>query len=225
MSDKKVRLEQLREVWQGCKLCDLHKVRGKKPTVFGAGNPDADILIITEAPSKDDMMVCAPHSSDMGWVLSDHLMEAKIDPDSVYRMTLVGCRPFVIIPATDDEKEHEQDFPPQTASVESCRPRVDKIIYTVDPMLIITMGAVAWKALVPPRSRDGKKSIADAAGLYFNGEVAGKTRTVIYPVLALESLHTIAENPSSAEHGITFTTIRHLNAAQHYVQWLKQETK
>ena len=42
----------LRQAVTSCTLCELHKTRIQ--TVFGAGSPDADLLIIGEAPGADE---------------------------------------------------------------------------------------------------------------------------------------------------------------------------
>lgn len=222
--DAQKSLRVLRDKWAGCTKCSLAQHRGSASVIFGAGHFRADFLLIVDSPTADDISDGLLLSGESGQLVEDMLAQAGIDPaKNVFRTSLVGCRPFIVLPATDDTPERQQDRTPDKTEVEACSPRVLESIYLVDPRIIITMGDGPWKSLVPPKSRNKRNTIAQAAGELFDTEIPGRLRSVRYPVLATLSPAQIVANPSQAAHGPITTTIEAFMRARLYVETLKKD--
>ena len=224
--DAKKRLLVLRDRWTGCTRCGLSKLRGSNPVVFGAGPYNADYLIITEAPSEKDVEQNLTLSGDEGMLFEDIMVDAGIDPARrVFRTSLVACRPYVVLPATEDTPERIQDRTPDKTEVEACSARITEIIYLVDPRLIIALGDGPWKTLIPTKHREGKTTITNAAGSIFSTYIPGRLRAVRYPVLALLPPKQLIANPSPADHAPMATTKYALEHAERYIQHLKEDER
>ncbi len=226
MKDPAKRLAVLQEEWHGCDLCELADIRKGDHIVFGAGPSNADILILSAAPDFEEMSLARPLAGDMGDLLDSVLKKAGIKPNTVFRMTLVGCRPYVLIPESDQEEEKIQDREPNKYEIAACKPRVNEIIYTVDPRLIVALGEVPWKVLVDNKQRGKKYStITKAQGVFFKTTIQGRVRPVTYPVLATLSLKRLMSNPGKAPHDPIATTTQALREAARYLGWLKRNEK
>jgi len=192
--------------------------------VFGSGAYNADYLIIVDSPSAEDVEQGVLLSGEEGELVEDMLCRAGIDPmKNTFYTSVVGCHPYVLIPATDDSPERVQSRSPDKPEVEACRPRLEKIIYLVDPRIIVAMGDVAWKAVVPGKLRGRHKTISTAAGELFEVWVPGVLRQIRYPCMATLSPKQLVANPSSAAHGPISTTIEALMRASRYVNTLKKK--
>lgn len=222
--DAQKKLRVLRDKWLGCTKCTLAKLRGDAEIVFGAGPYNADFLVLTEAPTEDDVQDGVLLSGEEGFLVEDMLKKASIDPvRDVFRISLVACRPYVVLPATEDTPERTQGRTPDKTEMEACWPRLEETIYLVDPRIIIAMGAEPWKALVSTKHRGSHTKISTAAGELFDTWVAGRLRSVRYPVLATFSSKQLVANPSAAAHGPIATTIEAFMKASQYVNYLKKE--
>jgi len=130
-SRKKVRLDQLAEGWKGCTDCGL--AVGRSKVVFYRGNPDAQLLIIGEAPGADEDARGKPFVGKAGHALDDLLQRAGVDPDEdVLIMNRIGCRP-------------PNNRVPKREELKACEPRTNYMIATVDPGAILLLGLTAAK--------------------------------------------------------------------------------
>lgn len=222
--DAQKKLRVLRDRWLGCTKCSLAKLRGSAEIIFGAGSYNADYLVITEGPSEEDISQNMLLSGDEGQLVEDMLDRAGIDArKNVFYTSIVACRPYVLIPATDDTPERTQSRGPDKAEIEACQPRVEEIAYLVDPRIIIVMGDEPWKALVSTKHRGKHKTISTAAGELFDSWIPGRLRPVRYPVMATLAPKQLIANPSVATHGPIATTIEAFMKASRYVNLLKKK--
>lgn len=218
------KLRVLRDGWRGCTRCGLAKLRGDSRVVFGSGNAGADILLVLPPPTLDDVNQGMGLSDEAGRLLEDLLLEAGIDPaKDIFRTNVVGCRPYVVIPATDDFPERIQDRKVVKEEISACSPRVEEIIYMVDPRLIIAAGEEAWDSLVIPKVRAPDNTITAAAGKLYYTHIPGKLRAVRYPVMAIEAPLKLTANPSSAKHGPISTTLKYLMNAKKYIDLINKD--
>lgn len=188
LQEKTNHLNALQWNWSNCQACMLCQSRTN--VVFGYGNPDAQIMIIGEAPGANEDEKGVPFVGNAGQLLDQYLTQVSAQPDLLdevargtdagrvrqlllreyYFTNIVCCRP----PENRD---------PTPKEIEACRSRLLEIIYTVDPMLIITVGGIAISSLL------GKKvAITSARGELFEIEVPGRIVSYKKPVLAV--LHT-----------------------------------
>jgi uracil-DNA glycosylase family 4 len=223
-AQKKLRV--LRDAWSGCTKCSLAKLREGTPPLFGAGPAKSDFLLLVEAPLKEDTEEGVILGSVGGRLIEDLLIEAGIDPvKNVFRTSIVACRPYVVLPATEDMEERIQDRSADKSEADACFPRVQEIIYLVDPYLIIAMGDTPWKMLVSTKARGHATTAVTAAGNLYETQIPGRVRPLRYPVLATLSPAQLVANPAASEHGPIATTLAAFMRAAKYVNTVKKEER
>ena len=117
-----------------CQKCPLGSSRTN--FVFGSGDPDADLLLIGEAPGKHEDLQGEPFVGRAGKLLDDILKAIqKKRGDGVYIANVLKCRP----PNNRD---------PLPSEVEECEPFLMKQINLIKPKLIVALGRVAGKTLL-----------------------------------------------------------------------------
>ena len=88
------RRELLKEVYEqarGCVACQLHQTRTQ--VVFGAGNADADLMFIGEAPGADEDRLGLPFVGRAGKLLDKLLDEIGLERSDVFIANTLKCRP------------------------------------------------------------------------------------------------------------------------------------
>jgi DNA polymerase len=128
VSEATERREALVEVYReasGCTLCPLAETRTK--VVFGAGNADADLMFIGEAPGAEEDRRGLPFVGRAGGLLNELLGEIGLDRDSVFIANTLMCRP----PGNRD---------PQPGELEACRPYLLEKVRLIEPKVIVTLG-------------------------------------------------------------------------------------
>ncbi len=102
--------------------------------VFSDGNPRADIMIIGEAPGRDEDIEGKPFVGRSGQLLDKMLKAISLDRDKVYIANIVPWRPPGNRNPTKDE-------------IASCLPFLHRQIELVNPKIIMTLGAPAAHTL------------------------------------------------------------------------------
>jgi DNA polymerase len=126
-------LADLNEMICNCQLCSLGKTRTK--FVFGVGNPNADALLIGEAPGADEDQQGEPFVGRAGRLLNDILKAINFAREEVYIANILKCRP----PGNRD---------PQPGEMETCMPYLLKQIDLIKPKVILCLGRVAANGLL-----------------------------------------------------------------------------
>ncbi len=106
----------------------MGKTRNK--FVFGVGNPDADVMLIGEAPGAEEDKQGIPFVGRAGKLLTDILKAINFSRDDVYIANILKCRP----PNNRD---------PLPSEVETCMPYLYKQIELIKPKVILCLGRVA----------------------------------------------------------------------------------
>jgi uracil-DNA glycosylase family 4 len=127
-------LAAIRDELGDCTRCKLHGL-GRRQIVFGVGNPSADIMFVGEAPGADEDVQGIPFVGRAGQLLTKMIEAMGVGRDDVYIANVLKCRP----PSNRD---------PQPDEVESCEPFLFKQIASVQPKVIIALGAFAARALL-----------------------------------------------------------------------------
>ncbi len=125
-----VSLEEIRDLLGDCKRCGLSEVRNN--IVFGKGNPHARILIIGEAPGKNEDLEGKPFVGKAGKDLDKYLLEAGIDPNDIYIANVVKCRP-------------PENRNPKAEEISTCTPFLREQIRSIWPDFIVTLGNFSSK--------------------------------------------------------------------------------
>jgi uracil-DNA glycosylase len=129
-----IRLSELADEAAGCTRCPLAATRTQ--VVFGAGDPDADLMFVGEAPGRDEDLQGVPFVGRSGQLL-DRLLaeEIGIGRDAVYIANVVKCRP----PDNRDPKPDE---------ITACRPYLERQMALIAPKVVVTLGNFATKLLL-----------------------------------------------------------------------------
>lgn len=219
--DEAQRLLVLQNEWTGCTRCTLHKMRESTEIVFGRGTAPADYLFVGTWPSGDDEEYHTPFLDLQGELIHEMMRTVGIDHENVFFTYILGCRPKLLIPATDETEERIEDRQPDKEEVLACRPRLTEIIYQVDPRIIVTFGLLPLQALVVGGTRIRK--IAGQTKQLYEAHIPGRIEDVRYPVIASIGTDMLVKNPSSAKHGPFGTTLETLSRAREYVTWIKKK--
>jgi DNA polymerase len=116
-----------------CAKCELHRARTH--TVFGAGNPDADLVFIGEAPGQDEDLQGEPFVGRSGQLLTKILGAIGYAREDVYICNILKCRP----PNNRD---------PLPAEVEQCEPHLRRQLAILRPRAICCLGRIAGQTLL-----------------------------------------------------------------------------
>jgi DNA polymerase len=127
-------LAAIRSELGDCTRCKLHTL-GRTQIVFGVGNPAADIMFVGEAPGADEDVQGVPFVGRAGQLLTKMIEAMGLSRDEVYIANVLKCRP----PGNRD---------PQPDEVETCEPFLFQQVATVQPKVVIALGAFAARTLL-----------------------------------------------------------------------------
>lgn len=132
-AERAAELANLAETAQTCQRCRL--CQGRNRVVFGAGHPNADLLLIGEGPGANEDREGLPFVGAAGQLLSKILKAIKLDRDQVYITNVVKCRP-------------PNNRNPQPDEAAACRRFLDRQIELIRPRVILALGKVAAQTLL-----------------------------------------------------------------------------
>ena len=135
------KLDELSRQVAICKQCSLHETRTQ--AVFGVGNPDADWLIIGEAPGADEDRQGEPFVGRAGQLLNSMLLAMGLSREQVYIANILKCRP----PGNRD---------PKPEVVLACETYLGQQIKLIQPKIILAVGRVAAQNLLKVDTPIGK---------------------------------------------------------------------
>jgi len=126
-------LEEYYHTVQNCSECGLSTSRQR--FVFGAGNPDANLMLIGEAPGEDEDRQGEPFVGKAGQLLDKILTAIEFQRDEVYIGNILKCRP----PGNRD---------PLPEEIETCMPLLLTQIDIIKPKIILALGRIAAQNLL-----------------------------------------------------------------------------
>jgi uracil-DNA glycosylase len=135
-------LDDLSTAAQSCKGCDLYLHANQ--TVFGAGSPDADMMLVGEQPGDQEDKAGAPFVGPAGKLLDKALAAADIDRDRTYVTNAVKHFKFTP-PERGKRRIHKT---PSRTEVVACRPWLFSEMMAVQPDVVVLLGATAAKSLM-----------------------------------------------------------------------------
>lgn len=140
--EKSAALCQLAEVVTGCTRCtELAETRTQ--TVFGAGNSDARIMFIGEAPGADEDNQGEPFVGRAGKLLDKIIEACTLRRDDIYICNILRCRP----------PGNRNPLPQEAAN---CREYLDAQIKVVNPEYIVCWGTIAAQNLLNEKRTIGR---------------------------------------------------------------------
>ncbi len=124
---------------RACKLCD-----GRRNTVFGVGDRQADWLIVGEAPGENEDLQGEPFVGQAGQLLDNMLKAIGLGrSNNVYIANVLKCRP----PGNRN---------PEPDEVAQCEPFLRRQVQLLQPKIILAMGRFAVQALLGTHEPIGK---------------------------------------------------------------------
>jgi DNA polymerase len=161
-------LEDLKLDADNCEKCTLSKTRNK--VVFGKGNNNSQILIIGEAPGKEEDLTAEPFVGRAGKLLTEILLSIKLNRHEVYITNTVKCRP-------------PENRNPSNDEINSCASYLDRQIELISPKVIILLGKVAAERIL--NSSEPMASLRKKIHFYKNTNIP--TLVFYHPAYLLRS--------------------------------------
>ncbi|MDH3276124.1 MAG: uracil-DNA glycosylase [Gammaproteobacteria bacterium] len=125
--------DDLRAAVAACTSCSLHT--GRTQTVFGVGDPQADWMVIGEAPGAEEDRRGEPFVGRAGKLLDEMLRAVGQSRDRVFIANILKCRP----PNNRDPKAEESA---------ACRGYLQRQIELIEPKIILAVGRIAAQLLL-----------------------------------------------------------------------------
>jgi uracil-DNA glycosylase family 4 len=116
-----------------CTLCPL--AQGRTQVVFGVGDPDADLMLIGEAPGFHEDQQGEPFVGAAGKLLDRLLTDVGLNRAEVYIANVIKCRP----PNNRDPLQEE---------IDACSDYLRAQLRLVDPKVVLTLGNFATRLLL-----------------------------------------------------------------------------
>ena len=126
-----------------CTKCP-HLASSRTQTVFGVGNPDADIMFIGEAPGADEDAQGEPFVGRAGQLLTRIIETMGFGRGDVYIANILKCRP-------DMPRGSSGNRPPTPVEMQTCRPYLMEQLDIIQPKVLVALGAVAVEGLLGTR--------------------------------------------------------------------------
>jgi uracil-DNA glycosylase len=129
------RRELLKAVYEEaneCVRCPLHQTR--TTVVFGAGNADAELMFIGEAPGANEDRMGLPFVGQAGKLLDKVLGEIGMQRADVFVCNVLKCRP----PGNRD---------PDPREIDACHDYLRRQVDLIEPTVICTLGNFSTKLL------------------------------------------------------------------------------
>ena len=130
------RREALKEVLARARVCERcpELASTRKTVVFGAGNADAELMFIGEAPGASEDEQGLPFVGRAGKLLQTLLVEIGLSRPEVFIANVLKCRP----PGNRD---------PQPVEIANCREYLLRQVDLIEPAVICTLGNFSTKLL------------------------------------------------------------------------------
>ncbi|WP_342586284.1 uracil-DNA glycosylase [Methylobrevis pamukkalensis] len=149
-------LDELRALLADFRGCNLRLTA--KNMVFADGNPQARLMLVGEAPGRDEDIEGRPFVGRSGKLLDRMLAAIGLDRSSAYIANVIYWRP----PGNRD---------PSDLEVSICRPFILRQIELVNPAVLMFLGNQPSKALV---GRDAMAGIRKFRGRWRTFDIAGR---------------------------------------------------
>ncbi len=136
VAPKEERRAQLTEVYRRARACTRcpELARTRTQVVFGAGNADADLMFVGEAPGAREDEQGLPFVGAAGKLLGELLGEVGLAREDVFIANVLKCRP----PGNRD---------PLPAEIDNCQEYLLRQVELIEPRVVCTLGNFATKLL------------------------------------------------------------------------------
>ena len=136
---REARLAELREAVSICHKCE-HLAASRTQTVFGTGNPTADLMFVGEAPGAEEDKQGEPFVGRAGELLTKIINAMGLTRDDVYIANVLKCRP-------DMPPNTPGNRPPTPLEMQRCLPYLREQITIIQPRVLVALGKTAMAGL------------------------------------------------------------------------------
>lgn len=119
---------ELQQAVSSCSRCELS--RSRRNTVFGAGDQNARVMVIGEAPGEEEDRQGIPFVGRAGGLLNQMLLAAGLSREAVYIANILKCRP----PGNRN---------PSPQEAQACHDYLQQQIRLLQPEVILSVGGVS----------------------------------------------------------------------------------
>lgn len=133
LEERRQALRAIADEVSQCRKCEL--CGGRTNAVFGDGSPDARVLIVGEAPGKNEDLQGKPFVGAAGKYLDELLGIAGLSRGDVFIANVLKCRP----PGNRDPRPEE---------IQACADYLRGQTRAIDPEYIVTLGNFATKFIL-----------------------------------------------------------------------------
>ena len=159
-------LEELKEALMSFEGCSLKKTA--KNTVFGQGNPRADVMFIGEAPGADEDRLGLPFVGASGQLLDKMMLAVGLSRQTnAYISNIIPWRP----PGNRN---------PSSVEIALCMPFIQRHIELIAPKIIIALGSTAFSSLI-----NTPETISKSRGNWHSYQSPG----LVAPILLMPVFH------------------------------------
>lgn len=137
------RLAAINERVAACVKCP-NLANSRTQTVFGVGDPDADLMFVGEAPGADEDAQGEPFVGRAGQLLTKIIKAMGFAREEVYIANVLKCRP-------DTPGSAYGNRPPTPNEMQTCKPYLMEQIEIIQPKVIVALGATAVEGLLGTR--------------------------------------------------------------------------
>lgn len=148
-----------------CTACRLSETRNN--VVFGVGDPGADLMLVGEAPGRNEDLQGEPFVGAAGRLLDELMAGIGVDRSQAYIANVLKCRP----PGNRD---------PMPDEIDCCKGYLREQIRLIHPLVVVTLGNFATKLLL--RTETG---ISRLRGQVFDWWLGAKLIPTFHPAAAL----------------------------------------
>lgn len=159
-------LKQAMTTFDGCNL-----KRTAKSLVFADGNPQAKLMLIGEAPGRDEDIQGLPFVGRTGQLLDKMLGAIGLDRESVYITNVIPWRP-------------PGNRTPTPQETEICRPFIERHIELINPDCILILGGSSAKTLM--KTSDGIMKLRGKWGEITTADKSFKVLPTLHPTYLLK---------------------------------------
>ncbi|CAN5473061.1 uracil-DNA glycosylase [soil metagenome] len=161
-------LEAVESSARACVDCGLCQTRTN--VVFASGNPQAKLMIIAEAPGRNEDEAGVPFVGRAGKLFDKILEAGRIDREKeIYLCNVIKCRP-------------PNNRLPAKNEIQACRKYLDAQLELVRPALILLAGATAVEAILQV-----KDPISRIRGTWFDWQFGARVMPVFHPTYLLRN--------------------------------------
>jgi len=133
-------LARLRAAAPACRGCDLYAHATQ--VVFGEGPQDANVVMVGEQPGDEEDRRGLPFVGPSGRLLSKAMEQAGLNRDKVYVTNAVKHFKFL------ERGKRRIHAKPSGIEISACRPWLEAELASVEPELIVCLGATAAQSLM-----------------------------------------------------------------------------